>query len=123
MRLKPITSIFLLFLGSAIILSWVLIWIKGQSEEPLLQLGFHLFSEALLSLCCFLAGIRLLRGQKGGYALSLAALAMLIYSLLNAAGYYAHQGQLLIAGIFALLFFISAFLFLRILQLVLRKIG
>jgi len=108
------SSCYLKIVGIAIMVSWIVILPSGAREEGQLELGFHLLSECILALLCYLAGMLQGRGHRRGHNLAMAAHAMLIYSVLNAAGYYAQLGLLVPLGVFTLMFFLSAYLILRL---------
>jgi len=88
---------------------WIIILLNGQIEEGRVEFLFHLSSEFLMALFCFFAGILVLKKHISGTGLSIAGHAMLIYSVLNAAGYYAERGYVLFPILFIILFILSMF--------------
>ena len=111
-KLPRFSAYYLKIVGISILVSWIVILISGVEEKGKLELGFHLFSECILAFLCFLAGMLQGRSPHKFHGLALAAHGMLIYSVLNAAGYYAQAGHLAAVGIFIVMFFISVVLIL-----------
>lgn len=91
---KPI-AIFSICIGSGILLSWLNILLEGNLEEGWIELGFHLVSEFLLAIVLIVSGILMLRRQPQARVINLTGLGMLIYSVVNAAGYYGQRGETL----------------------------
>ena len=112
--MKRFSGIYLLVVGISILGMWTMILISEEIDEGLKEFSFHLFSEFLLAFLCIISALRLLceDGQKGLF-LSMAAHGMLIYSVLNAAGYYAERGEWAFLVLFTMLFLISSFLLIR----------
>ena len=106
---------------------WIMILSRETIEEGDTEMAFHLASELLMASLCAGSGICLLRGKSaargrwlsGGthpvYAMRKAWLAnlaghcMAIYSVINAAGYYAErdEGSMLLVFLALLLLSVS----------------
>jgi hypothetical protein len=67
-----------------------------------MRLGFHLAAEPATALTLITAGMALLLGASWGRPLYLIAAGMLFYTAIVSSGYFAHQGQRVWPGIFAL---------------------
>ena len=80
---------------------------KWFSSEGRAELSFHLFSEFLLASVCIVGGILLLRKNSPGKPVSSIGLGMVIYSVLNAAGYYRESGNTTMMIMFICLFLLS----------------
>jgi hypothetical protein len=90
---NKIIGIYSTVIGIAIIVMWLII-LNGQSlPETRTTLSFHLASEFLMATFCIVSGILVLRRKHPGRLLNMAALGMMIYSVLNAAGYYGDRGE------------------------------
>jgi hypothetical protein len=101
-------------LGISVFILWAVILVNGNLSEGETEIGFHLASEFLMAFLCLLSGIFLLSGKNSAIKLNVAALAMIVYSLLNAAGYYFQRNAVMTAVIFlVLLVFSSAALILH----------
>jgi len=95
------------FLGLAVIVAWFQILLNEPITEGKSELIFHLFSEFIMALVCITGGYKFLKKQKTGLFLIVIAHSMIIYSVLNAAGYYAEKEKFALTLVFLLLFIIS----------------
>lgn len=103
-----LTGIYSIVLGAAVLGLWATILSGGPLAEGRTELTFHLASEILMALACITAGILLLRGGASARPATAAAHAMVIYSTLNAAGYYAQRGEPAVALAMVALSLVSA---------------
>jgi hypothetical protein len=101
------SGIYSLVLGCCIFILWIFILSGTPLEEGRVELTFHLISEWVMASLCIGSGLCLIRGMRKALKLSLVAHSMVIYSLLNAAGYYAQRGDGNIATLFIVLLFPS----------------
>ncbi len=97
-----------MFLGTAILGLWIFILITGEIPEGPVEFTFHLISEFLMAIGCLAAGILMLRNSRSGSLIAVAAHAMVIYSVLNAAGYYGERGEIAFPILFMVLMAASA---------------
>jgi hypothetical protein len=111
-------ALYSLVLGIAILGVWSVILIHGEIPEGRTAFSFHLFSEILMALACMTAGILILKRHRFGRGVAIAAHAMVLYSVLNASGYYAQRGERMLPVIFVILFLIST---ISIIILIKRK--
>lgn len=81
------------FTGISVIALWIMILLKGNLPEGQIELSFHLVSEFLMALLCLASGILVIKKIRTGAILNIAALGMVVYSVLNAAGYYGERGD------------------------------
>ena len=92
--LELIASIYIILIGIAMLCMWLLLLIKREvpdlKTKPT-QIFFHLIAEFLTSIMLIIGGIGYLMNQPWGVALFFIAVGMVIYSTINAAGFY---GQL-----------------------------
>jgi len=58
-------------------------------------------------LFCFVSGILILEKHPLGNILNIIGLSMILYSVLNAAGYYSERNDLTLKVLFTLLFLVS----------------
>lgn len=75
---------------------WGGLFLNGEVSELLtapLELAFHLTAELLTAFALIAAGIGLLTGRKWATRLLLVSLGMVLYSVINAAGFYAQLGD------------------------------
>jgi hypothetical protein len=105
---ERIIAVYSLFLGTAILGLWTLILITGEIPEGQVEFTFHLFSEFLMAAGCLAAGTMLYKKKRSGTLVAIAAHAMVIYSVLNASGYYAERGEVAFPVLFLILMTLSS---------------
>lgn len=106
MKIK-IIGYYSVFIGISVIAMWTMILLTQNPPEGKTELVFHLFSEFLMALVCLVSGILLLRNKPFARLLNILGLGMVIYSVLNAAGYYGEQKQLPMMILFIALFIVT----------------
>jgi hypothetical protein len=102
---------FFVVVGVGMIAQWIFSLITRQvpelKDEPL-RIIFHLIAELSTAIILILAGAALLGKSLVGYPLSLIGAGMLLYTVINSSGYFAHKRQWGIVAIFAILLIITA---------------
>src|SRR5512133_1297993 len=88
-----IVAYYSIFIGISVIAMWIMILLTETPPEGKTELSFHLFSEFLMALLCLVSGILLLRNNPISRLLNILGLGMVIYSVLNAAGYYGEKNE------------------------------
>jgi hypothetical protein len=104
---RNITGWFSIVMGIAILVSWTLILLQGSLPEGKIELGFHLYAEFAVAVICLVSGIMLLKDKPYATETNMGGLGMLVYSVLNAAGYYGQQGDKGMTAVFIGLFVLS----------------
>lgn len=97
---------YLVAVGLGMLGMWVALLGTGQVPElrtAPYEIGYHLVAEMLTAVALLAAGVGRLRGRAWGQRASPAALGMLLYTVLNSAGYYAQRGETPMVGLFAVL--------------------
>ncbi len=112
-------------LGVAVVMMWTMILSRETIQEGDTEMSFHLGSEFLMACLCVGSGICLIRGNclsRGAWlsrgakpvnGLRRAILAnlvghsMVVYSVINAAGFYAERGEGSMVLIFMVLLVLS----------------
>jgi hypothetical protein len=92
--IEIIASIYTIIIGIAMLCMWI--FLLGKREVPDLttkptQIFFHLIAEFLTSIMLLVGGFGLFTDQSWGTVIFYIAIGMVIYSTINAAGFY---GQL-----------------------------
>jgi hypothetical protein len=90
---NKIIGVYSLIFGVAVIAMWLVILSGSSLPEGKTELSFHLASEFILATLCIVSGVLVLRRKKPGRLMNMAALGMIVYSVLNAAGYYGDRGE------------------------------
>lgn len=106
---KPLKLIggYSVFLGLSVIVMWIQIIMNESIPEGKTEMSFHLFSEFLMALLCLLSGFLLIKQKPKGQITNATAHAMVIYSLINAMGYYAERNEKSMVVLFIILAFLS----------------
>ena len=92
--IEIIASIYTIIIGIAMLCMWI--FLLGKKEVPELttkptQISFHLIAEFITSVMLLIGGIGLFANQSWGLVIFYISIGMIIYSSINAAGFY---GQL-----------------------------
>jgi hypothetical protein len=98
-----IIGIYSITLGICILGMWIFILNTQEIEEGKTEMGFHLTSEFLMAVVCLFGGFLLLKKHKMARKLNVLGLGMVLYSVLNAAGYYAERNETAMVVMFAVL--------------------
>lgn len=106
-------AFYMLAVGILMIAQWAFFLLSGQAPEletEPLRIGFHLAAELATALALMAAGAGLLReadkdvhNAQQARSLSLVALGMLIYTLIQSPGYFAQLQVWALVGMFAVL--------------------
>lgn len=114
---SKITAVYSIVIGISVLGMWSMIIMTGGITEGPVEISFHLASEFLMAILLLISGIGLLSGKMYGRKLFLISNGMLIYSVLNAAGYYGQSGDIAMTIMFSAIFTISSGLLLSGLML------
>lgn len=106
MRTK-IVAYYSIFIGISVIAMWTMILLTETPPEGKTELSFHLLSEFLMALLCLVSGILLLRKKTLSKLLNILGLGMVIYSVLNAAGYYGEKNEIALMIMFIILLILT----------------
>lgn len=85
-----------------------MILLTETPPEGKTELSFHLFSEFLMALLCLVSGFLLLKNKPISKLLNVLGLGMVIYSVLNAAGYYGEKNEIPIMIMFIVLLILTS---------------
>lgn len=92
--------------GLAILGIWTMLLVTDQVPEletAPLTIYYHLVAEFLTAIALLVTGTGLLAKRNWAFRGYLAALGMLLYTVINSAGYYADLGESSMVGMFAFL--------------------
>ena len=92
--IEIIASIYTIIIGIAMLCMWI--FLLGKREVPDLttkptQISFHLIAEFITAVMLLIGGFGLFSNQSWGIVIFYISIGMVIYSTINAAGFY---GQL-----------------------------
>lgn len=108
---SKIIGIYSLALGVAIIVMWLVILSGSSVTEGKIETSFHRVSEFLMAILCIVGGVLVLRKRHSGRLFNMAALGMVVYSVLNAAGYYGERGDIPLMIMFITMAVVSIVIF------------
>lgn len=110
--LRKVKGYYSILIGLSIIGLWIMLYITGnipELETEPLRIYFHLAAEVLMGLLMILSGIALIIKKKWGKSLFLVANGLVIYSVINASGYYANKGEWSMVMMFGLICLLSTY--------------
>lgn len=119
MRLNKVKAIYSILMGVSIISLWIMLFVSNQIPEletERFRISLHIFSELLLALTLIIGGVGLLREAKQSEKIFLFSMGLLIYSVINAAGYFGQSASWEMVVVFAVLGLISTVLTLTSLK-------
>lgn len=96
--------------GVLIFAQWIFFLLTAHIPElnkAPLEIVFHLAAEFMTSMVLIVGGISVLRRKPWAPRLYYLASGMLIYAVINSAGYFVQLGQWPLAAMFAVLFFLT----------------
>ena len=107
MTKQRLISYYSIVLGFGIAGLWMIILKNDKITEGKTEMVFHIFSEFLMATICIISGIKLRMRHKRAVALNIIGHSMIIYSVLNAAGYYSEKGEFLATTFFLVFLAVS----------------
>jgi peptidoglycan/LPS O-acetylase OafA/YrhL len=103
---SDLVSIFLMAIGLLIIGMWTAL-LLGKKVEDLetdrLGMIYHILVEFITGMLLVLAGVSSILDARWSHEVSLVALGMLLYTIINSSGYYAQKGDKAMVFMFAFL--------------------
>jgi len=109
MKIRSI-AYYCIVVGALMGIQWLFFLVTGnvpELETEPLAIGFHLVAELVTAVALILAGIGLLRRASRALPVTLLALGMLLYTVINSAGYFAEQGVWVVVGMFGVLLILT----------------
>ena len=100
------SAIFALCVGVLMLLQWAFFLLTGNVPE--LQtapwsIAFHLAAEFLTAILLIISGMMLIRKHLLGKHIFLLAVGMVVYAMVNSAGYFAQSGDWIFVMMFGVL--------------------
>lgn len=105
--IRKVGSVYSIVTGISVLGFWSMVILTGGIAEGPIEISFHLASEFLMAILLIISGIGLLTGKTYGKKVFLISNGMLIYSVLNAAGYYGQRSNFAMSCMFSAIFIIS----------------
>ena len=105
-------SIYSVIVGLAILGLWIFLFSTNQVFTPSnpqkpIEIAYHVTAESLTATLLIASGIGLLADAHWAGILSPVALGMLLYTVINSAGFYANKGNLPMVVMFSILTIIT----------------
>ncbi|MFW9827720.1 MAG: hypothetical protein ACFFEY_09015 [Candidatus Thorarchaeota archaeon] len=118
MVLVIISGIYAIVIGLGIIGLWLIMYLTNQipelKTEPV-AIKFHITAEMIMGILSLLSGIFLLVGLFWAPYFFILAMGLVIYAVINSAGYYGQKKQWLFVIMFGVILFASVTLVILIL--------
>lgn len=106
MKTRRLKAIFSLVVGISILALWVMLFVTDQipelATEPF-RISLHIFSELLLAVLLIATAVAILKRSKNADRLFVFTMGLLLYSVINAAGYFGQSGNIGLIVIFGVL--------------------
>ncbi|HSM54543.1 MAG TPA: hypothetical protein VK879_00175 [Candidatus Sulfomarinibacteraceae bacterium] len=99
-------------IGLLMLAQWIFFLAAGLVPElntAPVEITFHLVAELGTALALLAAGLGLLHRRPWAQPVALLAFGMLLYTVVNSAGYFAQQQEWLFVGMFAILLLLALF--------------
>lgn len=112
MQNNRFTAYFSIAVGTMMGAQWIFFLATGSVPELVsapLAIAFHLAAEGTTAVLLIVTGIGLLRGWRWAMPANLLAIGMLVYAMINSAGYFAEQAEWGMVAMFALLLLLAIF--------------
>lgn len=103
-----IIAYYSIFIGISVLAMWTMILLTETPPEGKTELSFHLTSEFLMALLCLVSGLLMIKNKPASRLLNILGLGMVIYSVLNAAGYYGEKNETPMMIMFIVLFILTS---------------
>jgi hypothetical protein len=105
-----ISGIYAIVIGIGIIGLWTMLYLTKQipelKTEPI-AIAFHITAEMVMGILSLLSGIFLLIGLPWAAHFFILAMGLIIYAVINSAGYYAQKNQWPFVIMFAIILIAS----------------
>lgn len=102
--MKKIIALFSIVIGIAVLGMWTFLLVSGVPGEGVIALSFHLYAEFAMAIVLIVSGIYLWKNLRFAVETNMGGLGMLVYSTLNAAGYYGQKEEQTMMIFFIILF-------------------
>lgn len=115
--MRKIVGVYSLIIGFSIIALWTVLLMSGQVPELVtepLSIYFHIAAEILMAGLLIICGIGFMNKKKWSLKLFQVSSGLVIYSVINSAGYYAQSGNLLMVAMFMVLLIITVTILMRL---------
>ncbi|MCU4718732.1 hypothetical protein [Halapricum hydrolyticum] len=99
-------AFYTLVVGTFMLGFWIVLLVAGDIPELTTapyEIAYHLLAEFLTAVALLASGIGLLGGRSLARRLYPVALGLLLYTVVNSAGYYAQLGDVAMVGMFTVL--------------------
>ena len=99
-------AIYAICVGALMLVQWVFFLLTGNVPE--LQsapwsIGFHLAAEVLTAIMLIISGMMLVKSHPLGKQVFLLSVGMVVYAMVNSAGYFAQSGDWVFVVMFGVL--------------------
>ena len=113
MLLSVVSGIYSLIIGIGIIGLWMMLVISKQvpeiKTEPI-AIGFHIIIENIMGILSLISGVILFIDLACGSLLFILSSGLVIYAVINSAGYYGQKKQWPFVGMFGVILIATSIL-------------
>ena len=113
MLLSVVSGIYSLIIGIGIIGLWLMLILTKQvpeiKTEPI-AIGFHIIIENIMGILSLISGVILFIDLACGSLLFILSSGLVIYAVINSAGYYGQKKQWPFVSMFGVILIISSIL-------------
>jgi len=105
-----ISGVYAIVIGIGIIGLWVMLLLTNQVPElrtTPIAIKFHITAELIMGILALFSGIILLMGLSWAPFLFILAMGLVIYAVINSAGYYAQKKQWVFVILFGIILITS----------------
>lgn len=112
MKTKKLASIYSMFIGSSVIVMWIVFYITDGIPEiktKPIEFGLHLTAELITAVLLLVGGYGLLKNKKWGLNVYFISMGMLFYTLIMSPGYFLQNGEVAFLVMFIIFIILAAF--------------
>jgi len=106
MEMKKKIAVYPIIIGLLMVGMWTVLLSTGEvleTETDRIEISYHLVSEFMTAVLLIIGGYGFYNERRWGFGVFLVSMGMLLYSVLNATGYYAGQSEIAMVGMFTVL--------------------
>jgi CHASE2 domain-containing sensor protein len=113
------SAIYALGVGTLMLLQWAFFLLTGnvpELETAPWSIAFHLAAEFLTAIMLIISGVMLIKTHRFSKQIFLLATGMVIYAMVNSAGYFAQSGDWVFVAMFGVLLVLAGISVYRVLN-------
>ena len=108
-------------IGIFILAKWLSILLNGEIAEGKYEISLHIFSEFMMAAISILSGFMIFKKMNLGFMMNLIAQSMILYSVLNAMGYYIELREFKMVPLLILILISSLYFLISLLYFIINS--